>query len=335
MRRLAIAVLAFCAAIAPFPPVLIEQHYSRGIYPPLQHALTRFSNAAAFAYFDALLVAAGFILLAVLLRRGRVLNVLCFAAVVWILFLITWGLNYRRVPLSDSLSYEAARVNARNVAVMARTAVTEMNRLHAEVRKQPAASVDSVAESLAPAMERAAADLALPAPLPGRPKHTWLAGYFRAAGIDGMTDPFFLETLLLSDLLDVEQPAALAHEWGHLAGLAHEAEASFFGWLTCLRGDARAQYSGWVALYPHLVGALPDDERAAIHRRLDAGPREDFARIARRIAEADERVRAAATGTYDKFLRANRVAEGVRSYDAVVRLVVGTSYSGRFIPRRK
>ena len=52
-----------------------------------------------------------------------------------------------------------------------------------------------------------------------------------------MTDPFFLETLLAPDLLDVERPFVIAHEWGHLAGYADESEANFIAWLACRRGS--------------------------------------------------------------------------------------------------
>jgi hypothetical protein len=327
MRRLSVVVIAICAAIAPFPPALIEDHYSRTIYPSLQRVLTAFSNSAAIALFDVFLAVAAFIALVLLVRRGRVLNLLCYLAVVWLVFLATWGMNYRRVPIEDRPEYDRARVTPASVAAMARRAVGEMNRLHREAHAAPARELDALAQSLAPAMDRAAAALDLPAPLPARPKQTWLAPYFVRAGIDGMTDPFFLETLLAPTLLDFEQPAALAHEWGHLAGLAHEAEAGFFGWLTCLRGDARAQYSGWVALYPHLLGALSEAERKTVQARLAPGPREDFRRIAARLARSDETVRAAANTTYDKFLRANRVPEGIESYDGVVRLAVGVQIS--------
>jgi hypothetical protein len=150
-----------------------------------------------------------------------------------------------------------------------------------------------------------------------------------------MTDPFFLETLLAPNLLDIEQPAALAHEWGHLAGLADESEASFFGWLTCLSGDDRVQYSGWVGLYPHLVGALPPEARQSIMKRLNRGPAEDFRRIALRLEQTNEAVRSAANTTYDKFLKANRVAEGIESYDAVTRLVAGTRFRPQFVPEMR
>ena len=45
-----------------------------------------------------------------------------------------------------------------------------------------------------------------------------------------MTDPFLLDVIVNDDLLPMERPAMVAHEWGHLAGLAREAEASYFGW---------------------------------------------------------------------------------------------------------
>ena len=51
-----------------------------------------------------------------------------------------------------------------------------------------------------------------------------------------------------SDLLEVERPFVIAHEWGHLAGYADESEANYIAWLTCMRGDEGAQYSAWLAL---------------------------------------------------------------------------------------
>jgi hypothetical protein len=327
MRRLALVVLAFCAAIAPFPPSLIEEQYSRGVYPHLQRALTALSNTTPIAFFDGLLIAAALMFVVLLLRRGRVLNVLSFAAVAWMVFLATWGLNYRRVALEERPEFDRARITSANVTVVARRAVAEMNRLHPAAHAAPVPDVEALAMELAPAMEHVASALGLPPPLPARPKQTWLGPYFVRAGIDGMTDPFFLETLLAPNLLEVEQAAALAHEWGHLAGLANEAEAGYFGWLTCLRGDKRAQYSGWIALYPRLLGALDERDRKTVSARLASGPREDFRRIADRLALAHDGVRTAANATYDRFLRANQVAEGIESYDAVVRLVVGMRIS--------
>ena len=83
------------------------------------------------------------------------------------------------------------------------------------------------------------------------------------AGVAGMTDPFFLEALIASDLLPVERPFVIAHEWSHVAGLADEGEANFAGWLTCLQGCPAHQYSGWLFAYSELAGR----SAAAIVRR--------------------------------------------------------------------
>ena len=110
----------------------------------------------------------------------------------------------------------------------------------------------------------------------GRPKTTLLNPYFRLAGVDGMTDPLLLETLVASDVLPFERPVVVAHEWSHLAGVADEGEANYVGWLTCVRGSSREQYSGWLFLYGEMLA------RALPPRR----PRVAVARAARRRTRA-------------------------------------------------
>src|SRR6185295_18045387 len=107
----------------------------------------------------------------------------------------------------------------------------------------------------------------------GRPKHSLLDWYFRRAGVDGMTDPFFLETLIAGGVLPFERPFVLAHEWSHLAGITDEGEANFAGWLACVRGSVADQYSGWLFLYAELAAALSGGDRAALAARLDPAPR--------------------------------------------------------------
>ena len=87
-----------------------------------------------------------------------------------------------------------------------------------------------------------------------------------------MTDPFFLEALIASDLLPVERPFVIAHEWSHVAGLADEGEANFAGWLTCLRGTAAHQYSGWLFAYGEITAVLNERNRRAVAARSGLDP---------------------------------------------------------------
>jgi hypothetical protein len=139
-----------------------------------------------------------------------------------------------------------------------------------------------------------------------------------------MINPYGLEVLVNPDLVPIERPFVVAHEWGHLAGWARESEASLVGWTTCMEGDETAQYSGWLSLFLHLRGDVTSESLARIDRALATGPHADLAAISARLAAGQPAIQRASWGAYDQFLKANRVAEGVRSYDEVVTLVIGT-----------
>jgi hypothetical protein len=253
------------------------------------------------------------------------------AAAAYLLFLAAWGLNYRRVRLTDALQFDPARVTPAAVRAAAVVAVDQLNALYpSRAAEQPGAASPEVA--LLQAMQRALDDIGHDHRLVGgRPKRTLLDPYFRRAGVDGMTDPFFLETLVSTDLLPFERPFVVAHEWAHLAGIADEGEANFVGWLACLRAPAPARYSAWLFLYRELGQSLPPDARASVASALAPGPRADLRAIRDRIvAHVNPRVAAAGWSVYDSYLKANRVEAGAASYGEVVRLVLGARLvSGR------
>ena len=150
-----------------------------------------------------------------------------------------------------------------------------------------------------------------------------LQPYFRLASIEGMTDPFLLDVIVNSDLLPMERPAMVAHEWGHLAGLAREADASYFGWRVCQAGDERTQYSAWLFVYGYVMNSIGAEARRPLLALLENGPRRDLRAMAERSARAAPMVRDAAWQAYDRYLKSNRVAEGVQSYDDVLVLILG------------
>ena len=114
-----VVVLAAAASMAPASPASVERFYSTTSYSILQAWLTRLSNLTALAMFDVLLIAVlgSWLLLAVRDlaggRRGwlRTLagiagRTLVWAAALYLVFLCTWGLNYRRAPLAERLAFD-------------------------------------------------------------------------------------------------------------------------------------------------------------------------------------------------------------------------------------
>jgi hypothetical protein len=352
MWKLLVIIAAVVAAMAPTPALFVEREYSRGAYAAIQQQLTPITNGWTHAFLDplALIIGAALLLrwtlkVAGSRRGGRVRAAAAVAAemaatagVLYLLFLAVWGLNYRRLPLTDQLSYDAERITGAALGSLGATAVSELNRLHAAAHARGWPALDAahgfqIVDRYGSGFDRALGRLGSPATIvPGVPKRSLLNWYFQRAGIDGMTNPYVLEIIVNDTILPFERPFVVAHEWAHLAGYADEAEASFVGWLACLAGDEGAQYSGWLFLYPHLLGHLDEGARGSLRLQLSEGVRADLTAVSERLRRSVPAVRQTAERVYDRFLKVNRVAEGVESYDRVVVLVLGTRFGPGWVP---
>jgi hypothetical protein len=348
--RATLVLGALVAAVSPTPPGGVERLYSNGAYLALQTRLTPASNLVPFALIDALVivVAGGWVAALVrdLARRGRggwvwvaanvAVRSVVLTSALYLSFLFVWGLNYRRVPLTEKLQFDAAHVSPDAARLLAAEAVDRVNALydHAHAVAGTAGELDP---QLAAAFASVQRDLGSSRPArPGRPKPTLLDFYLRRAAVSGMTDPYFLETLVTDELLPFERPFVIAHEWSHLAGYADEGEANFVGWLTCLRGAEANQYSGWLFMYDELVRTLRPADRAELADRLAPGPRADRRAIADRIRRhVNPRVSAAGWRVYDRYLKANRIEAGAASYATVVRLALGTRFGPEWMPLKR
>jgi hypothetical protein len=338
MLEAAACVAAVLLALAPVDARTVEAWFSTGLYPWVQSAVTPASNILPFAALDALvLCTAGVLVLVVFAalrtarrtrRAGPVLRaawqLTAAAAVAYIAFLLIWGLNYRRVPMMQRLAVADGPPASEAVTGLGLRAASELNRLYPLARSSGAATPPSENERLRDAFARVQRVLTdAPAAVPGRLKHSLLGPYFRWASVDGMINPFGLEVLANPDLLPFEEPFVAAHEWAHLAGFADESEASYVGWLTCLRADPASQYSGWMALYWQVSGDVDSADRLRLQEALQPGPRRDLEAAIMRVRRGQQPwLRDIGWRLYDRYLKANRVREGVRSYGAVVTLIL-------------
>ena len=342
---------AAVCALAPLPPALVENLFSTRFYPRIQHLLTPLSNLLPVALFDALVLAGSIALVAALVRATRAAfrdrrvkpvlsalgHVAAGAALAYLVFLLLWGFNYRRMPMQERLSVSAGVPTSDAVMELGREAVRKINELHdsAHAAGWPAAEWrDASLRAAFRDVQRMLSDA--PPAEPGRLKWTIFGPYFRWTSVDGMVDPFALEVLANPDLLPWERPFVAAHEWAHLAGYADEAEANFVGWLTCVRGSVPAQYSGWLYLFWQISGEVSAADRAILSRELAAGPRRDVNAIAERLRRGQlPLLRNASWVVYDKYLRANRVEEGIRSYGQVVTLILRARFEDGWVPVRR
>jgi hypothetical protein len=346
-----IMALALAAALLPVAPETIERWFSTGLYPPFQRRLTSISNAAPFALFDVLTVAAvvatgtTIFRAAQATRRTRhasptlraVRHLATGAAVVYLVFLSLWGFNYRRVAMTERLELAEAPPSDGAVVALGLDAASMLNRLHARAQRlgwRQSPLENNALRAAFMGVQRALTDA--PAPELGRLKRSVYGPYFRWASVDGMINPFGLEVLANPDLLPFERPFVAAHEWAHLAGYADEGEASFVGWLACIRADVPAQYSGWLFMYWQVRAETSEEGRQRLAATLAEGPRADLDAVAARIRRGQlPWLRTAGWQVYDRYLKVNRVEEGVRSYGTVVTLVLRGRFQEPWTPVRR
>jgi hypothetical protein len=338
--RFAVAapLAAAAVALAPVPAWFVDEFYSRGIYPWLQWAVTAVSNLVPIAVLDLLIIIAGgmlvyrVVLLAGVARARGILGALWegwrrairAVSVLALAFLCAWGCHYRRIPLETSLQIPAPEPTVAGLQL----AIADANALGASLRPrlpdEPDMSYEEAAERLRDPMDAALRTLHLsPLARPGRPKFSLLlTPFFTWAGVNGMVDPLALESIVHPDLLPVERPFVLAHEWAHLAGEADEAEANAVGWLACMKGGPTLAYSASLYLIMEAGGALPASARQQAFSGLDPRIRSDLTMIARRMRLQKPRVQRAAFQVYDRYLKANRVEDGTASYGRALTLIL-------------
>jgi hypothetical protein len=344
-------ILAALGAFAPVSRQVVERQFSTTVYPRIQHVVTPLSNLVPFALFDVFTVGAAAALLIVIVRGARqarrerrvtplamaLWRIAMGAVVIYLVFLAVWGLNYRRVRMSERLVMATAAPTTDAVVSLGLEAVRRVNALYSEAHRtgwaRDARHDTKLVDAFA-AVQRRLSDA--PVAVPGRLKRSLYGPYFRWTSVDGMVNPFGLEVLANPDLLPFEQPMVAAHEWAHLAGFADESEANFVGWLTCVHAEAAAQYSGWSYLYWQVNGELAPPDRMRLWDALDAGPRRDMEAIVDRIRRAQlPFLRNASWLVYDHYLRANRVQEGVRSYGEVITLILRARFDDEWNPVRR
>ena len=334
-----IVATALVLAFAPLPPTLVESVYANGVYPLVRTGVIGLSALTEFVLFDVLLFGGGLGIvgwwtwgLLRVFRQRRVRGTvsllgrtIVFAAGLYLVFLMTWGFNYRRVPLASRLGYTHTDVTPSVVTELAEVAVRQLNRLYDETQAAQWSQLEQLPERLGPSFERVQQRLGVVWPVAGlQPRRSLLTPYFRRAGIDGMFDPFSLQVLVNDSVLPFERPFTTAHEWAHAAGFAHEGEANFVAWLICLEGDATSQYSGWSFLVARLLTVVPSEVRDSVAGEIGPGPRADYAALRARLNRVVPFVQRGARRLNDRYLRANHVANGISSYGEVVRLAVGT-----------
>ncbi len=341
-------------------PREVEALFSEGLYPRLGGLLGHAAGLLPFSLSEGLVLASVVFLAGTAARGvGRVLrgharlpavlatgaaNLTLWAGLGYGLFVLLWGLNYARPPLSSLAGLPVAPASARQLAELAVHLVDATNRERVGLPEtaQGELRIDggfrSVARRVALGYASASARFPLLSGAPAPPKPVFLSGLLSRAGITGIYFPFTGEPNVNTTVPDVELPFSAAHEVAHQRGFAREDEANYVGYLACrLHPDRDFRYAGLLAASHYALSALHVVDPAAasemLARRSPAVLRDEAAlwawtlRYRGRASEVGRRVN-------DAYLKTQGQAEGVRSYGRMVDLLLAERRRDAAEPQR-
>ena len=338
------AALALRVAAASRPDA-VEDVYARLLYPAIAGALSAVSSRVPFSLAEALaiLVLVGIAGAAVrALRRtavprrrrivGGALTLAAAAAVLYVVFLALWGLNYQRQPLGTSVGLAAQPASAAELAAGCEELIALADAWRGDVGEGP----DGVARYPGgPAAALARASLGFDAVAPTWPVLAGPPPVVRAArsstalahlGISGIFVPFTGEPHVNVTLPEWTLPFTAAHEVAHQRGFAREDEANYLAFAAGRHHpDPEARYAAAMEASLYALAALRRVDPASA-TRIEAmrapGGRRDLAaleawreRYVGRAAAVNQRVN-------DAYLRAQGQADGVQSYGRMVDLIL-------------
>ena len=276
---------------------------------------------------------------AVALRRGaravtavqRVLGGAAIALWVYAGYTLLWGTEYYVTPYEVRMGVEAQPISVEQLADVTLLFAEKTNTLAQSVERdengcftgdrdellRQAADVYTVLEDQYPF-------LAVPHRAPKA--MTLFSRIMSEMQYTGFFFPFTGEANVNIHMPVCFLPVTAAHELAHVRGVAPEQTANFFGILACdTSGIPEFEYSGALFGYLHLSNALYSADReahATISEMLSPYAQADLVQNNAYWAQFSSPVTKAANAAYDGFLKSYDQEQGVKSYGAVVDLLV-------------
>jgi hypothetical protein len=312
-------------------PDLIENNYSKGLYPWVATALSALSNLFTFSLWD---IFWSVVVLVVLLALGMViarkirvgaflLRTLQITALLYSFFYFAWGFNYFRQPIEKRLNWSRHIEKEDMFPTVLDSLISYANASRVELAVSDYPAIDSLVEA---SYREHASHFGYDYPNGSRrPKTMLFTWFFAKSGVSGYFGPFFNEVHLNGVLLPTEYPFVLAHEKAHQFGIPGEAEANFMAWYICNAStDKRLKYSANIQLLQYFLSDPFHHE--AIREYLKRFDKKAMADIMAQRNHwkklRNETLDKAQTTANNAYLKSNKIHEGVMNYNSVVRLAI-------------
>ena len=334
--------------IASLSPHLVEKIYSMGFYRYLSQILSFMAGWMPFSLIEFVIIA--FVLFAIVITirgvvklagssSGRggivlryVLNVLAFVSILYFIFVITFDLNYQRLPFSQIAGLDVHPANVNELYSVCESIAEHANSLRSKV-KEDSNGVMKLSDSLEGTFKNTSKGYSIAAGIYpelggmySNPKGVIFSRVLTLTGFQGIHSPLSQEAMVNTEISDSMIPSTACHEMAHQRGFAREDEANYIAWLTCIKNpDADFEYSGELLALIYSMNALYDADRekfTQIYKKYNPGVVRDLSSDAKFWQGFKGPVENISSTLNDAYIKANKQKDGVKSYGRVVDLLI-------------
>ena len=321
-------------------PNWIETYYSRGFYLGWAALNRTLWGSLPFSIGDL-----GYALLAAYLFKkmvsytravGGLKSSLLFigraTALLYLIFNLSWGLNYYRQPLVQSMGLSIVAQDSTALFYLTQKLIYKTNSLHQELSPtdsaaiKPPHAVKKTLSMAAAAFKTLGQQYKVLNYEKASVKKSLFAKPLSYMGYAGYLNPFSLEAQVNQEIPLYRLPLVATHEIGHQLGFASERDTNFIGYLAALKhSDPYFNYAATTLALSYCLRDLKLENAEKFERlmsQLRPGVLENY-RESNAFWEAHENpLSPYFESLFNIFLKINHQTAGVRSYGQVVQLLL-------------
>jgi uncharacterized protein DUF3810 len=261
-----------------------------------------------------------------LLKISSLLSVLYFC------FYLFWGLNYNRTPLYKTLNLNLNSTETLTLNQLCRQLIIKTNALQLQLAKYDTVKVTAPYDSKKIVLKSAESYKNLAKVFPflayknPNIKFSLYSKPLSYMGYSGYYNPFSTEAQVNYEIPLTQMPFTSCHEIAHQLGFAPEQEANFISYLACINSDDTfVQYSGYLVALSYALNNLSYIDNKAYTKILYTINKGIFKNYQDNNAFWQAHKNPTTPlfeSVYDKFLKVNKQASGIKSYSGIVKLLL-------------
>ena len=331
---------AFIQIIAQYPN-FIETFYSNGLYIFISRFLRIILGWIPFSIGDLLYSVLVFLILHGLYKaikykklalKATFFKITGILSIVFFVFHFNWALNYFRLPVSTSLSFEIDNYSNAELIDFTKKLIAKTNESHVAITKNDTLIVENplskkeIKSNVGLAykhLEKKHPQFKYANP---KVKHSIFSVPLSYMGFGGYLNPITNEAQVNSLIPKNNYAATVCHEAAHQIGIASESEANFVGYLASTNSnDLYYKYSGYLMAMRYCISEVyrKDPESfEALKLLINKGILKDM-KQSQEFWETYQNWSEKYFKTfYDNYLKANKQADGIEGYSKMVVLLI-------------